>query len=130
VADIPDRLIHRDVETSGKATEFSSNRGHGVAVVDLPTKTLSVTIGSLDVDQGTRRHRHTYETVLYILSGEGFTEIEGQEISWKKGDAVYVPIWAWHRHVNTGRDEAKYLATENAPLLQNLGGLALREEEE
>ena len=33
-----------------------------------------------------------------------------------------------HRHVNTGDDEAeKYVACENAPLLQNLD-IALREE--
>ena len=47
----------------------------------------------------------------------------------KAGDAVYIPSWTWHRHQNLSDTEsAKYIATENAPQLQNLG-VALREEE-
>ena len=46
----------------------------------------------------------------------------------QSADAVYVPVWAWHNHVNTGAGRARYLACENAPMLQNMGGVALREE--
>ncbi len=31
-------------------------------------------------------------------------------------------------HTNTGTGLARYLACENAPLLQNIGGIALRQE--
>jgi quercetin dioxygenase-like cupin family protein len=122
-------LIHRNVENAGEHNQFSTERKHPVYFVDLPSKNVSMTIGGLLPDQLTNKHRHTYETVLYVLEGKGYTEIEGEKVEWQKGDAVYIPSWAWHRHKNlSDNDSAKYIACENAPQLQNLG-VALREEE-
>lgn len=126
---IPDKLIHKNVEQAGEHHQFSTERKHPVFFVDLPTKNVSMTIGGLLPGQLTNRHRHTYETVLYVLEGKGYTEIEDQQVTWEAGDAVYIPGWAWHRHKNRSDSEpAKYIACENAPQLQNLG-VALREEE-
>jgi mannose-6-phosphate isomerase-like protein (cupin superfamily) len=68
------------------------------------------------------------ETIIYVVKGCGYSLVENEKVEWKAGDALYVPVWAWHRHFNTGDDEAEYVACENAPLLQNLGNIALREE--
>lgn len=125
---LPDRLSHPHVENAGHHDAYSSERKHPVFFVDLPSKCLSMTIGWLDTDQSSNMHRHTYETILYVLEGEGYSTIQGKQVPWKAGDAVYIPVWAWHRHTNTGTGRARYLACENAPLLQNIGGLALREE--
>jgi quercetin dioxygenase-like cupin family protein len=124
-----EKLIHREVEHAGEHDQFSTERKHPVFFVDLPTKNVSMTIGGLLPDQVTNKHRHTYETVLYVVEGKGWTEIEGERVEWKAGDAVYIPSWAWHRHGNlSDAESAKYIACENAPQLQNLG-VALREEE-
>jgi quercetin dioxygenase-like cupin family protein len=124
-----DKLIHHNVEHAGEHNQFSTERKHPVFFVDLPTKNVSMTIGGLLPGQRTNRHRHTYETVLYVLEGSGYTEIEDERIEWQAGDAIYIPSWAWHRHQNLSEIQpAKYLACENAPQLQNLG-VALREEE-
>lgn len=126
---IPKKLIHKNVEQAGEHNQFSAERKHPVFFVDLPSKNVSMTIGGLLPDQMTNRHRHTYETVIYVIEGEGYTEIEGTTVEWKAGDAVYIPSWAWHRHKNLNiTNNAKYIACENAPQLQNLG-VALREEE-
>ena len=126
---IPEKLLHRDVEKAGAHDQFSAERKHPVFFVDLPTTNVSMTIGGLLPDQVTSRHRHTYETVLYVLQGSGYTEIEDRRVEWQAGDAVYIPSWAWHRHTNRSSTEpARYIACENAPQLQNLG-VALREEE-
>ena len=126
---MPDKLIHRAVEQGGEHSQFSTERKHPVFFVDLPTKNVSLTIGGLLPGQVTNRHRHTYETVLYVLEGRGSTQIEDQKVSWQAGDAVYIPSWAWHCHENeSSTDPARYIACENAPQLQNLG-VALREEE-
>lgn len=126
---MPDKLIHKNVEQAGEHNQFSTERKHPVFFVDLPTKNVSMTVGGLLPGQLTNRHRHTYETVLYVIEGKGFTEIEDQRVEWQSGDAVYIPSWAWHRHQNISNTEsARYLACENAPQLQNLG-VALREEE-
>jgi quercetin dioxygenase-like cupin family protein len=125
---LPERLLHADVMV-GKTKEdqdFSQQRHHQVWIVDLPSQVISMTIGGLEPGQSTRRHRHTYETLVYVLEGKGKSIVEGREILWKQGDAFYIPVWAWHQHMSTG-EKATYLACENAPHLQNLG-VALREE--
>ncbi|MGJ1421696.1 cupin domain-containing protein [Sphingobacterium spiritivorum] len=125
----PAKLIHQNVENASVHNQFSAERKHPVFFVDLPSKNVSMTIGGLLPGQLTNRHRHTYETVLYVLEGAGYTEVEDERVEWKAGDAVYIPSWAWHRHQNLSDTEpAKYIACENAPQLQNLG-VALREEE-
>ena len=126
---MPERLAHPNVEDAGRNEGYSKERKHPVFFVDLPSHAISMTIGWLEPGQSSNKHRHTYETILYVLEGEGYSEIQGKRVPWKQGDAVYIPVWAWHNHVNThptGR--ARYLACENAPMLQNMGGVALREE--
>lgn len=130
-ATVPERLIHKGVARTDVegAARFSAERKHPVFLVDLPSKTLSMTLGGLDPGQTTSRHRHNYETVLYVIEGRGITRIEDVEVEWEAGDAVYIPVWAWHQHRNlSDKDSCLYIACENAPLLQNLGGIALREE--
>lgn len=124
---IPDKLAHHDVEHSAPDAQFSEQRKHPVFVVDLPSQVLSMTIGMLAPRQTTNRHRHTYETMIYILEGEGFTRIEDRKVPWRAGDAIYIPVWAWHQHACEGDSSCRYIACENAPMLQNLG-IALREE--
>ncbi|HEY0092797.1 MAG TPA: cupin domain-containing protein [Archangium sp.] len=126
---MPDKLSHPAVEDAGRNDGYSKERKHPVFFVDLPSHALSMTIGWLEPGQSSNRHRHTYETLLYVLEGEGYSEIQGKRIPWKQGDALYIPVWAWHNHVNTHPTQrARYLACENAPMLQNMGGIALREE--
>jgi quercetin dioxygenase-like cupin family protein len=125
---MPTRIAHPEVENMGAQSDYSKARKHPVFFVDLPSHALSVTIGWLEPGQSSNRHRHTYETILFILEGEGYSYVGGKVVHWKMGDAVYVPVWAWHNHVNIGTQRARYLACENAPMLQNMGGVALREE--
>ncbi|WP_374562020.1 cupin domain-containing protein [Ideonella sp.] len=129
-ATLPDRLLHADVtgNTPVGDRDFSHERRHQVNVVDLPSKVISMTVGGLEPGQSTRKHRHNYETLIYVLEGEGKSIIGEREVAWKRGDAFYVPVWAWHQHINLSpQHKATYLACENAPHLQNLG-VALREE--
>ena len=126
--ELPERLLHKNVVEETADTQFSHERKHPVQIVDLPSKTLSMTIGGLEPGQATGRHRHTYETILFVLEGAGTTYIEDRAVAWSAGDAVYIPVWAWHHHVNASADRrCRYIACESAPLLQNLG-VALREE--
>lgn len=126
---MPERLVHKHVEMGGVHDDYSQARKHPVFFVDLPSFAISMTIGGLTPGGRSNRHRHTYETILFVLEGRGHSMIEERRVEWEAGDAVYIPVWAWHHHVNSDPDKpAKYLACENAPLLQNLGGLALREE--
>lgn len=126
---MPERLAHPAVEADGARSAYSAERKHPVSFVDLPSHAISMTIGELGPSGRSNRHRHTYETLLFVLEGRGYSMIEDRRIDWKEGDAVYIPVWAWHHHVNADPSrKARYLACENAPMLQNMGRLALREE--
>ncbi|TQV75370.1 cupin domain-containing protein [Aliikangiella marina] len=124
---LPEKIIHKNVCESGENQQFNEERQHPVHIVDVDSKTMSMTIGKLLVDQKTNKHRHSYETIIYIQQGVGRSIIEDKTIEWQAGDAIYVPVWAWHSHHNLGSQECIYIACENTPLLQNLG-VALREE--
>lgn len=128
---VPEKLKHDDVCNRGDGSiknDFDEERNHIVHLVDLPTKTISMTIGELEPGQSTRKHRHNYETIIYVIEGEGESKIGDKVVTWQAGDAFYVPIWSWHQHINKGVEKAVYIGCENAPLLQNLGEIALREE--
>lgn len=127
---IPDCLLHASVRLNQNHTSerLAEERRHKVSVINLPTKTISVTLGELDKNETTRMHRHNYETVIYVITGTGHSLIGDRVINWKTGDAFYIPVWAPHQHINDDSETCVYLACENTPLLQNMGRIALREE--
>jgi len=130
-AKVPQKLIHKNVasEASHGARQFSNERKHPVHIVDLPSFSLNMTLGGLLPGQSTNLHRHNYETIIYIIAGQGISSIEETDIEWQAGDAIYIPVWAWHSHRNLSQEHpCQYIACENAAMLQNLGGIALREE--
>jgi mannose-6-phosphate isomerase-like protein (cupin superfamily) len=46
------------------------------------------------------RHKHL-EAVVYAVEGEGYTEIQGEQVPWRAGDVLYVPPAMWeHEHTN------------------------------
>jgi gentisate 1,2-dioxygenase len=66
--------------------------------------------------------RHYHETVHYVISGSGHSEIEDETVTWAAGDFIYTPPWTWHRHYNdSARDAVEFLTIENSRLLQALG---------
>jgi len=76
----------------------------------------------------TMGHRHTVEAVLYVLQGKGHSIIDGVRYDWEEGDFICVPMFAWHRHINTGDRDFIYLAATTGPLSLALG-LAVYEDE-
>ena len=73
-------------------------------------------------------HRHTVEAVIYWLSGHGYSIIDGVRYDWKAGDVVCVPMFAWHRHVNTSDDFLDYAASTTGPLSMGLGQAVYEDE--
>lgn len=73
-------------------------------------------------------HRHTVEAVLYVLQGSGHSIIDGVRYDWEPGDFISVPMFSWHRHLNTGSEDFVYLAATTGPLSLSLG-LAVYEDE-
>ena len=129
-ARLPDAAcVHRDVAGSGGANVFAGERGHPVFPVRLPSTSVSLSVGEIDAGKATSNHRHGYESLVYVLEGEGHTIMEGTSYAWRAGDAVYTPPWCWHQHVASSTGRVRYLTATNMPLLVAMGQTVLREEE-
>ncbi len=120
--------IHRQIEDS-QYEQFSKERQHPCYIAKLPSHTASMNVGIVVAGGTSGNHRHYYESLIYIIKGNGYSVVEGNKVEWEAGDIIYAPPWSWHQHFNTDPDnEVRYVAYTNAPLLQNVGGIARREE--
>lgn len=125
---MPDKVIVRQLERQVN-TSYSEERQCTVSIADLPSYTVGVDITSLQPSSNDRKHRHYYETLMFILEGSGYSIIEDEKVEWKAGDALYVPPWSWHQHFNADQDKVvRYLSGTNSPLLQGVGDIDCREE--
>ena len=120
--------LYRHSATKQPAREFLAQRGHPVFHISLPSQSMSLSCGELAPGAMTSLHRHAYEALAYILEGSGYSELDGLQLPWQAGDAVYTPPWCWHRHVASAGGRVRYLTTTNMPLPCRLGQTELREE--
>jgi quercetin dioxygenase-like cupin family protein len=54
-------------------------------------------------------HFHSYDEVIYILEGEGFLEIDGEQAPLHAGSCVHLPARLVHCLANTGDSELRLL---------------------
>lgn len=110
----------------GAQVEFQKTpMGRVRYVVDPKTGFLMRVLGTLlaEISPGKRSgaHRHMYEEVNYIVSGQGYSLIEDRRYDWQAGDVLCIPVFSWHQHFNTGDQPARFLVHHNRPLMENLG---------
>jgi gentisate 1,2-dioxygenase len=93
----------------------------------LPTATFELFRQTIPAGLSSDMQRHYHETVHFVISGTGHTEVEDEVEEWSTGAFVYTPPWTWHRHYNDSADEpVEFLTIENSRLL-SLFGVARRE---
>jgi quercetin dioxygenase-like cupin family protein len=54
-------------------------------------------------------HFHTYDEMIYVLEGEGFLEIDGEQAPLRAGSCVHLPARLVHCLANTGDSELRLL---------------------
>jgi gentisate 1,2-dioxygenase len=70
----------------------------------------------------TRAHRHASSSVYLVITGTGFSVIDGQRFDWEQGDVFAIPSWACHEHANTSKTEtAALFSFTDAPVIHALG---------
>jgi gentisate 1,2-dioxygenase len=88
----------------------------------LPTATFEIFRQTIPPGESSDMQRHHHETVHFVISGTGHSEVEDETESWATGDFVYTPPWTWHRHYNDSADKpVEFLTIENSRLLGLLG---------
>jgi gentisate 1,2-dioxygenase len=88
---------------------------------DRPTRTMDALAHEFDPGTTTTVHRHSWDAMVFVVAGRGWTEIDGQRVEWGPGDSLHLPAWAWHRSGNDGDTAARYLTFSSQPMLETMG---------
>lgn len=84
----------------------------------LPT--LGCAIQRLLPGEQTRPHRHVSSVVYYVVSGRGFSVVDGQEYSWAEGDVLSIPTWSTHSHGADPSEQAILFSLTDRPVMEAL----------
>ena len=114
------------VVRAGELERLPADQVHNPTVLSvagrLPAVTFEIFRQTIPAGLSSDMQRHHHETVHYVISGDGHSEIEDETAAWSGGDFIYTPPWTWHRHYNDSADEpAEFLTIENSRLLGALG---------
>src|ERR671927_6832 len=88
---------------------------------DRPTRQLDALVHEIDPGVTTTIHRHSWDAILFMVDGSGWTEVDGVRYDWKAWDAIHLPAWSWHRHGNDGNRPGRFMSYSSEPTLWTLG---------
>ena len=105
-----------DVRAYSAAEPFITTDGSTIrSLLDLsvaPVANHSLAEATLPAGGQTERHHHRIsEEMYYLLDGEALMEIDGEERTVAVGDAILIPVGAWHQITNTGTGDLRFLCT-------------------
>jgi len=116
---------NRDSRKLMRAADAVIERSHHkgdwkVALIDsfvgFTNKILGMYVHQLPPNCHTETHKHGWAPI-YVLSGRGYSIVDGDRYDWKTGDLINVPAGAWHQHFNTSPDVvSQHLVITNQPL--------------
>ena len=75
----------------------------------FPTQGTALVKAEIPPSGRTGKHVHG-EEAIHILTGSGFSVVDGARYDWKSGTTLHIPYRAEHQHVNTGDSTAVYLS--------------------
>lgn len=86
-----------------------------------PTRTLDAVLHEIAPGTVSTVQRHSWDAILFMTEGSGWTEVDGRRYDWRPWDAIHIPAWSWHRHGNDGTLPARFLSSSSEPILDSLG---------
>lgn len=116
------RYIVRGEEVKMIDTPRGMRRGVMVSADgDAPSLNLDANVHEIDPGEVSTIHRHSWDAMLFVAEGSGWTEVNGKRHEWRPWDTIYLPGWAWHRHGNEGTKKAKFVSFSVQPMVELLG---------
>lgn len=87
-----------------------------ITVAPHTTDTIYAGLQLVNPGETAPAHRHIAYACRVIISGEGFTAVEGKKMPLIRGDVVVTPSWHWHDHGNESDKPIIWLDALNLPL--------------
>jgi gentisate 1,2-dioxygenase len=94
---------------------------------DRPTRILDATLHEVPPHTTSTIHRHSWDAIMFVAEGRGWTEVDGQRIEWRPWDTLHLPSWAWHRHGNDGDRPARFHTWSVEPMFEFFGMAVLED---
>jgi gentisate 1,2-dioxygenase len=82
-----DVVMHDDPARRMRRGVFAGRDG------DRPTINLDASVHEIAPGITSTIHRHSWDAIMFVESGSGWTEIDGQRIDWRPWDTVHLPAW-------------------------------------
>ena len=109
--------LSRETEGSpfdGVCLEYTNPQTGGPAMASMACYASLFPAGS-----HTRAHRHTGGVVYHVITGSGYSVIDGVRYDWGAKDTFVVPSWSFHEHVAS--EESVLFWYTDTPVLEPLG---------
>jgi len=76
----------------------------------------------LNVGTSSPAIQETASSVYHVIEGSGYSEINGEMMTWKRGDTFCIPAWYKYKHFAAEKGETVYLYRfDDKPMLKALG---------
>lgn len=92
-----------------------------------PTTALGAAVHEVPAGLTSTVHRHSWDAIMFVLGGQGWTETNGQRVQWRPWDTVSVPCRAWHRHGNDTDTDARFPPWSVEPMYESFGVAVLED---
>lgn len=115
------RVLVRQNELRVEATAMGSMAYVVDPRIGFHVKALATVLAEVAPGKHSGAHRHLYDEVDYVLAGHGEAIVEDRMYEITRGDALSIPVFAWHQYFCTGDEPLRILAHTSRPAMENLG---------
>ncbi len=132
MVDWRERAFKRAIVIRGDEIEWEQSR-QGRLKWFINRETDDTCVGALrdwnvflhDIKTHSGAHRHQGGLVIYVVEGEGYTEVDGDRKDWQEGDVLLLPLkpdGVVHKHFNRRPGKsAIWMAWIYSPYMDELG---------
>jgi gentisate 1,2-dioxygenase len=85
------------------------------------SKTLGGRAERLTAGKSSTSIRETVSSVYHVIEGNGHTDIDGKQFSWKRGDTFCIPAWQKYQHSAGSSDTVYLYRFDDKPMIEALG---------
>ncbi|KAH8707133.1 gentisate 1,2-dioxygenase [Phaeosphaeriaceae sp. PMI808] len=75
----------------------------------------------LDAGESSPPVRETASSVYHVVEGSGYTVVDGEKLTWERGDTFCIPTWNQYQHFATSGETVYLYRFDDKPMLNALG---------